>query len=102
MKELDVPAIAQTRSRPHLHEQPWLFAGPYGKKEGALQVGVRNVSQTDKVLPCRRHKQVQSAGGRAPTAPDHESLLAFTGTICKAVVNVGGHPIRDTEAAMIV
>jgi hypothetical protein len=29
-----------------------------------------------------------------------EFLLAFTGTICKAVVNVGGGPIRDTEAAM--
>jgi thiazole synthase ThiGH ThiG subunit len=58
------------------------------------------VGQTENALPCRRHKQVQSAGGRAPATPDYESLLAFTGTICKAVVNVGGGPIRDTEAAM--
>mgnify|MGYP001550673809 CR=1 FL=1 len=32
---------------------------------------------------------------------DYESPLAFTGTICKLVINVAGGPIRDTEAAMI-
>jgi hypothetical protein len=58
------------------------------------------VGQTENALPCRQHRQVQSAGGRAPATPDYESSLVFTGTICKVVVNVGGSPIRDTEAAM--
>jgi hypothetical protein len=58
------------------------------------------VGQTENALPCRQHGQVQSAGGRAPATPDYESPLAFTGTIYKVVVDVGGGTIRDTEAAM--
>ena len=60
------------------------------------------MGQTENALPSRQHRQVQSAGGRAPSTPDNESPLAFTGTICKMVVDVGGGTIRDTEAAMIV
>ena len=59
------------------------------------------MGQTENALPCRQHRQVQSAGGRAPATPDYESSLAFTGTICKVVVDVGGGPIRNTEAATI-
>ena len=68
------------------------LCGANGKKEWALQVGIRNVGQTENALSCSQHRQVQSA--------DYESPLAFAGTICKALVDVGGGPIRHTEAAM--
>jgi len=44
--------------------------------------------------------QAQSASGRALATLDNEAPLAFTGTTCKVVVDVGGGTIRDTEAAM--
>jgi hypothetical protein len=59
------------------------------------------MGQTENALPCKQHRQVQSAGGRAPATPDYGSALAFTGTVCKVVVDVGAGPIHDTEVATI-